>query len=152
MRTIQRDIVAAVIFSKDGKLFQGMKDPKGGGAYSDCWHIPGGGIDEGESREKALQREIMEETGIDLSGYNVELVDDMGKGTSEKVLPDGERVLCEMNFSVYKVVIDDKNANEIVVKLNDDLVQYRWSDLQDLPNLKLTPPSIDLFTRLGYLT
>lgn len=41
MREIERQIVSALIFSKDGKLFQGMKDPNKGGVYSDCWHIPG---------------------------------------------------------------------------------------------------------------
>lgn len=84
MRKIKRDIVAALIFSKDNKLFQGMKDPEHGGVYSDCWHIPGGGIDEGEDKEKALIREIKEETGIDISNYIIELIDDKGMGESIK--------------------------------------------------------------------
>jgi len=64
MRKIKRDSVSALIFTKDGKLFQGMKDPAKGGVYADCWHIPGGGIDEGEDKRTALIREIQEETGI----------------------------------------------------------------------------------------
>jgi ClpP class serine protease len=33
MRTKNREIVSALIFSKDGKLFQGMKAEKKGGVY-----------------------------------------------------------------------------------------------------------------------
>lgn len=149
MREINREIVSALIFSKDGKIFQGMKDSSKGGVYCDCWHIPGGGVDSGESREDAIKREIMEETGIDISTYETELIDDLGVGQSEKVLKDtGEKVICNMKFYVYKVVIDDKNANDIQVFLNDDLIKYTWSAKEDLKNKKLTPPSEELFRRL----
>lgn len=151
MREIQRDIVAAMIFSKDGRLFQGTKHPKKGGVYLDCWHIPGGGIKEGEEKQEALIREIKEETGIDVSAYDLELIDDQGVGESEKTLSDGEKVLCKMKFYVYKVIIDDKEAGEIQVSLDDDLEKYKWSSLDELKILKLTPPSISLFKRLGYL-
>lgn len=151
MREIERDIVSALIFSKDGKLFRGMKDEKKGGVYSDCWHLPGGGVDSGENKEDALKREVKEETGIDISNYKVNLIDDAGRGESKKTLPTGEEVLCKMKFYVYKVEINDKNSNEIAVNLNDDLVKYRWTDLRELVNAKLTPPSVELFKKLGYL-
>ena len=152
MRTLKRDTVAALIFSRDGKLFQGMKGPKEGGVYADCWHTPGGGINDGENKVSALKREVFEETGIDISGYPIELVDDKEHGASEKTLKDtGEKVLCEMTFNVYKVVINDKDAKDIRVNVGDDLVKYKWADLSELKNLKLTPPSIELFKKLGYL-
>lgn len=152
MRTIQRDIVAALIFSKDGKLFQGMKDTNGGGVYLDCWHIPGGGIEQGEGKIQAIIREVKEETGIDIAKYKIELVDDTGKGESEKILKDtGEKVLVAMRFYTYKVVIDDKDADEIAVALNDDLAEYHWINLADVNDYKLTPPSVELFIKLGYL-
>lgn len=84
MKEIQRDIVSALIFSKDGMLFQGMKDERKGGVYYDCWHLPGGGVDSGESKEVALKREIREEAGIDISAYGVGLIDDAGTGVSKK--------------------------------------------------------------------
>lgn len=151
MREIQRDIVSALIFSKDGKLFQGMKDERKGGVYYDCWHIPGGGVDAGENKEDALKREIREEAGIDISTYGINLIDDAGTGVSRKILPSGEEVLCKMKFYVYRVDINDKNSAEIVVNLNDDLVKYRWTSLGELANIKLTPPSIELFKKIGYL-
>lgn len=152
MKKIHRDIVSALIFSKDNKLFMGMKDPDGGGVYSDCWHIPGGGIDEGENKTQALVREIQEETGLDISGYKIEFVDNEGKGISTRKLKDtGEIAECEMTFYVYKVVINDKSAKDIQISLDDDLVKYEWINLEDLRKYKLTPPSMTLFKKLKYL-
>jgi len=151
MKEMQRNIVSALIFSKDGKLFQGMKDGGKGGVYCDCWHIPGGGVDGGERKEEALKREIKEETGIDISNYKVVLIDNVGSGVSRKILPSGEEVLCKMKFYIYRVDIDDKNSDEISISLNDDLVEYRWTSLDELANIKLTPPSTELFKKLGYL-
>lgn len=152
MKKIHRDIVSALIFSKDGKLFQGMKDPAKGGVYADYWHIPGGGIEASEDKISALIREINEEVGIDITPYSITLVDDKGEGESEKTIKEtGEHVLCKMKFYVYKVVINDKDANEIEAQLNDDLVSHCWSNLSDLKNMKITPPSVALFKRLGYL-
>ncbi|MDD4937858.1 MAG: NUDIX hydrolase [Candidatus Shapirobacteria bacterium] len=150
MRTINRVIVSALIFSKDSKLFMGQKDTNKGGVYSDCWHIPGGGVDEGETKETALIREIKEETGIDISSLEIKLVDNQGKGTSEKTLSTGEKVICEMEFNVYKIQLP-QNSKDVKIILSDDLVEYDWFDLSDLQNQKLTPPSINLFRKLGYM-
>ncbi len=153
MKTINREIVSALIFSKDGKLFQGTKDPNGGGVYLDCWHIPGGGVDEGETKEQALIREIKEETGIDITPYKIELVDDAGGGEHETFWrPLGETVLCKMKFNVYRVEIADKLASEIEIILNDDLATHEWVDMADLKNRKNTPPSMILFKKLGYIS
>lgn len=150
-RTIHRDITSALIFSKDGKLLMGMKDPKDGGVYADCWHIPGGGVDESETQQQALRREILEEVGIDITGCNVTLADDQGSGETKKTLKDtGEKVMCHMKFYVYRVDVD-KNADQIETKPSDDLVKLEWVDLDKLSSYKLTPPSVTLFQRLGYI-
>lgn len=152
MRIIQRKIVSALIFSKDGKILMGKKDPNKGGVYPDCWHIPGGGVDEGETLEQALIREVKEETKINISSYKIELIDDTSQGESEKILKDSnEKVLCKMNFNVYKITINDKLAEEINVELNDDLVKYQWFNPEDLDKTKITPPSIELFKRIGLI-
>lgn len=152
MKEISRDIVSAMIFSKDGKLFQGKKHPEKGGVYSNCWHIPGGGIKKGEDKIKALIREIREETGIDISKCPIELVDDSGSGESEKIIEStSEKVLCKMRFYVYKVVISDKLASDIHVNLGSDLETFRWIELKDINRDEITPPSRVLFERLGFI-
>lgn len=151
MRVIHRIIVSALIISKDGLILHGMKDPMSGGVYADCWHIPGGGVEEGEDEVATLIREIREETGIGVSTYDVCLIDDKGSGKSEKVLKEtDETVMCHMKFHVYKVVLNTP-ADQVRISLNDDLVKYQWIDPSDLKKIKLTPPSIALFKRLGYI-
>lgn len=152
MRKIQRDIVSALIFSKDERLLMVKKNPVGGGVYIDCWHIPGGGVDQGESKIQALQRELKEEVGLKVDNYEAKLVDDEGSGTSEKTLKDtNARVLVEMHFNVYLIDINDKNSSEVTIQLDDELSEYKWFTLGELANVKLTPPSSNLFTKLGYL-
>jgi len=78
------------------------------------------------------------------------LVDDTGRGTSEKTLPNGERVLCHMTFATYRIDLPTTAADTEVI-LSDDLATYQWTEPSELRNLKLTPPSVELFTKLGWL-
>lgn len=149
MKTISREIVSGLIFSKDGKLLMGMKDPKSGGVYLDCWHLPGGGVEPEETKEDALRREIFEETGIDISNSHISLADDQGSGQTEKTLKDtGETVLCYMKFNVYRIDLD-ANAEEIPLNPSDDLPTLKWIPQDNIHDYKLTPPSENLFVRIG---
>ncbi len=146
LREIHRDIVSALIFSSDGKLLMGKKDPNKGGVYAYCWHIPGGGIDDGEDKITALIREVNEETGLHID--SADLVDDLGRGDSKKTLKEtGEEVLCHMTFNVYKATIT-KPADKIPLTSTDDLVELKWFTPEELKGIELTPPSIELFKRL----
>jgi 8-oxo-dGTP pyrophosphatase MutT (NUDIX family) len=151
MRTLNRDIISGVIFSKDGKIFQALRSLTNGGVYPGYWGIVGGGMEIGETHEDTLFREIQEEMGNDLSKYPIELIDE-AEGESEKTLKEsGEVVLCKMKFYTYRVLVSDKIADEIRVTLNNEHTEYRWSEVSDLKSLKLTPPSVELFRKLGYL-
>lgn len=151
MRTIERDIVSAVLVSADGKIFQGLSNPLRGGVYPDCWKIPGGGTEEGEDKETTLRREVFEETGIDISRFVPELVQDSEFGMAEKTLKDtGERVNVHMNFFTYRVLLD-KRANDIPVRVDDEFSDYRWCSPEELKELKIPEPSRVLFKQLGYL-
>ncbi len=151
MREIERTIVSAVILSKDGKMLLGRKDPSKGGVYPDCWHIPGGGVDGGETLEDALQREVLEETGIDITPCTIKLIPIIGSGISEKTLKTGEKVMCKMEFNRFEVHIDDKNADEIELHQNDDLIEMRWFDKEELSAIHLVPGSKEFFEQTGYI-
>ncbi len=151
MKTIHRDIVGLLIYSLDGKLLLGKKDPKRKGVYNpECWHIIGGGTEEGETQRMALVREVKEEVGLTL-GVEQEfvLLDDEGTGKSER-LWQGEMVECIMKFSVYKTTIN-KLADEIRIKLDVELVDYGWFCENELQYITLTPPTVELFRRLHLL-
>jgi 8-oxo-dGTP pyrophosphatase MutT (NUDIX family) len=153
MRTIHRDIVSAHVYSSDGKLLMARNtQPEAGVVYGDCWKIPGGGVDEGETHLETLVREVREETGIDISAYEVERLNEVMTGVAEKNLRDtGERVLAKMTFYTYKVVLDTP-ADQIQVALDPhEFNEYKWFEVSELKTLKLSPPSIELFTRLGML-
>ncbi len=151
LREISRIIVSAVILSKDKKVLMGRKDPSRGGVYPDCWHIPGGGVDEGETLEQALEREIAEETGIDVAPYKPKLLPYKDTGVSEKTLKDtGEKVICNMEFNRFKVEID-KNADEIKLKLSDDLIETRWFTMEELPGVKQVPGGREFFQKIGLI-
>ena len=56
-------VVAAVIRKKD-RIFATQR---GYGEYKDGWEFPGGKIEEGETPEQALKREIMEELDTEIT-------------------------------------------------------------------------------------
>ena len=60
MKTIE---VVAAIIKKDNKIFITRR---GYGEFVDMWEFPGGKIEEGESREEALHREIREELEVEI--------------------------------------------------------------------------------------
>ena len=60
MRTI--DVAAGIIQREDGKILLARRKP--GSHLAGYWEFPGGKIEEGESPEECLERELLEELGI----------------------------------------------------------------------------------------
>ena len=149
MREINRNIVSGVIVSKDNKILMGRG--RDGSVYNDCWLIPGGGVDEGETKLQTLVREIKEEAGLDVSEYEPELVEDAATGESDKTLRDTEeRVLVHMQFFTYRINIPEL-AENIKTQAGDDLIELSWVPIDNLNVYKLSPPSEKLFKKLGYI-
>ena len=65
MKTVK---VVAAIISKNGKIFA---THRGYGDFKDGWEFPGGKVEQGESPEQAIIREIKEELGaaIKVTGF-----------------------------------------------------------------------------------
>ena len=135
MRTIHRDIVGGFIFSKDGKLLLGKN--RKGGVYEGSYVVPGGGVDDGETKEVALHREMMEETGIDIHQATITPFN-QSSGEHEKTLRDtGERVFVKMDFYDYRIDID-QDAVGIRLSTEDDWHQPRWFSLAELKDADLS--------------
>lgn len=135
MRTIHRDIVGGFIFSKDGMLLLGKN--REGGVYEGSYVVPGGGVESGETKEAALHREMLEETGIDIHQAIVTPFT-QSLGEHAKTLRDtNERVFVKMNFYDYRIEID-QNAADIHLSAEDDWHQPRWFSLNELEDANLS--------------
>lgn len=148
---IKRQIVSAVIFSSDGCLLMGRKDPAKGGVYPTAWHIPGGGIMKDETLKDALVRELHEEVRLRLTKNQLVALPFIGQGETVKTV-DGKRVWCKMKFHRFEVRLD-KTAAELASEVipGDDLVELRWFCNDELENTELIPGGKDFFIQAGYI-
>lgn len=148
MRTIRRDIVGAYIFSSDNYLLLGKSNR---GTYEGKWIIPGGGVEQDESYEQALLREVFDETGLDISKEKIERMDISLSGQSKKILKDtGEEVLGLYDFFNYTVRLKQK-SKDITVMAGDDYTEATWHKVEDLHKLELPEPSITSLKHMGIL-
>ena len=149
MRTIYRNIVGGFIFSEDNKLLIGKSHK--GGVYANHWIIPGGGVEQDETHMQALVREILEETGLDITNIIVEELGYGGSGSSEKTLRNtGERVQVEMEFYNFVVRLPG-SADMINVTTEDDFIQPRWIGAGEISSIVLSPPTIVTLKKIGYI-
>src|SRR5258708_31646039 len=150
MKTVKRHIASAALISKDGKIFMAFKNTDRKRVYADCWHIPGGGVEEGETEDAAVVREVREEVGLDISDAPKKKTPLSYIGVSQKETCEGEMVEVEMTFAPFIVRLPQM-SNDVVIHLNEEFREYRWIDKDALHTVKLTPPSEALFRELGWV-
>jgi len=151
MRTIQRDIVGAVIISSDNKVVLGQHAPEDQRVYPGQWIVPGGGIENGESELEALQREMLEEVTIDITSYKAIKVG-VDKGLSQKKLADsGEVVNVEMVFNDYLIKISDKTAQELGSEPTEEFKKIRWFSSDELPLQEIAEPTIRFLRAVKFI-
>lgn len=113
--------VAALIVEDDRVLL--VEHAKGDRRY---WLLPGGGVDHGESLPCALQRELLEETGLEIAVGSLALVNDT-------IAPDQSRHIVHITF---RARITGGTLN-----VGDDarLIGASWLPLEELPHLSFYP-------------
>ena len=116
-------IRAAVAVVKDQKLLL-VEHTKQGRSY---WLLPGGGLEWGEGLHEAVVREMVEETGLNISCGDLLFV-------SETLSPDGEKHL------VHLVFAGSYQSGEIVVPEEERITNVRWVPLEQVSTLTLHPP------------
>ena len=94
-----------------------VKEAKG--TFKNCWGLPKGGVDPGESPEDAVLRELFEETGLDGSIIGLSAV----RSTISK---DNPAV-----FLCYDVSVE---AGDIK-KSSEEICDIRWVRLEELKDL-----------------
>lgn len=124
MKTI--NVVAAIIM-KDGRVFATQR---GYGDYKDWWEFPGGKIEEGETPEEALVREIREELHAEIEV--VRLVD--------TVQYDYPKFHMDMRCYLCRLISDEI-----------ELVEHeaaRWLGTDDVWSVKWLPSDVEVIEDL----
>lgn len=136
-----RIIVSAIIENDKGEILIGKKYPNRG-VYLDAWHIPGGGIKEGERIEEGLRREIEEETSLKIKDIQpIHFSDDIAQR-----IKNGASQTAQMIFLEFKCKAETENFSP-----GDDLEILKWVSRTEIKNYKLTPPGEKLFKFLGWI-
>ncbi len=101
------------LIEKDGKYLL----IKSKNYEDDCWEVPGGRLDDGESFEECLIREVMEEVGL-----KVDIVRELN---SWEVEVSSRDMLLKGRTYFYSYV-----SGEVV--LSDEQIEYEWVDRDEV--------------------
>ena len=98
-------------------LIQRRDDP-----YKGAWAFPGGFVDENEPVENAMERELKEETGLEINPlHQIYVASETGRD------PRG--------WTVSVVFLGFSKGNNINIKPGDDAKAAQWFPLDSLPKL-----------------
>jgi phosphoglycolate phosphatase-like HAD superfamily hydrolase/ADP-ribose pyrophosphatase YjhB (NUDIX family) len=117
--------VGALIYNREGLVLM-VRTQK----WSDLWGIPGGKIKWGEPAVAALEREIKEETDLDVGDIRFVLVQDCIH--SKEFYRDAHFVL--LNYTC-------RCTGPAEVRLNDEAREFRWVSPADALRLPLNQPT-----------
>jgi 8-oxo-dGTP diphosphatase len=113
--------VDAVIFYRKAKNLNVLLIKRKNEPFQDQWALPGGFLEENETMEEGAKRELEEETGLKL-----EKLQQVGAFGTPGRDPRGRTI----SIAFVSLI----NA-EPKLKANDDALDVKWFNLNDLPDL-----------------
>lgn len=126
---------ACAILKREGKILLGHRAPHRK-AYPLCWDVIGGRVEEGETLEDALHRELGEEIGIVPTAYE----------TLASVVDNGPQERGEATYHMYLVQAWTGGEPAMIDHEHTELAWFTIEDACALPNLALAE-YVDVFQR-----
>lgn len=120
---------SAIIYNKDKTKILLFKS-----SNRDFYMLPGGKVNELESSEDALKREVQEETGLEISIIDF-------KCFSECVVTDKEMTYQQVE-AIYEASYNDKINNDEFNGLEGNWILFKWFNINDLDNVLIEPKEI----------
>ena len=114
--------VRLLIYKNDKLLI--LKRANSDKSDSNLWDIPGGKIENGENIFDAIKREVLEETGIELSSLDI-------KDLRGLILGDFD------DIGKLTVAVFTCQTEVTEVQLNSEHSEYRWINPQELSSYDL---------------
>jgi len=124
-----RPCVGIMLFNKQGNIFIGKRFDS-----DSYWHMPQGGVDEGEELEQAARRELLEEVGTDEAEVVAQNKEWIYYNLPEEVIPicwNGRYSGQKQRWFLMKFCGKDKDIN-INYTDHPEFKEWRWQNVDDL--------------------
>jgi len=118
----------AVIVNEDNKILLLKRAEEKDTWMPLKWALVGGGVEKGESPEKAVKREIEEETGLEIKKFINSFAIQRNKKSIEYIF------VCRYKGELTDITLDGENTN------------YGWFDIQEMKFLDTVPHLIEYIT------
>ena len=113
---IRRIVVTGILRDRTTKLLLAVKRSVNDEKYAGAWEFPGGHVEEGESLQDAIKRELDEEIGYELD-------------EEFKIVNYSEEIKSKNDITTHNIELDfliDVDMNKVDVKLSFEHEDYKW--------------------------
>tara|TARA_B110000003_G_C16497289_1_gene475959 strand:+ start:137 stop:607 length:471 start_codon:yes stop_codon:yes gene_type:complete len=124
--------VGAVVLNNENKIFVGKRKDN----PFDNWQMPQGGVDKNEDYQRALKRELYEETSI----KNIEILKEFDEWLEYELPKDLLGVIWKGKFrgQKQKWFITRFKGNEDEININTEhpeFIDWKWIEMDKLPDV-----------------
>jgi 8-oxo-dGTP diphosphatase len=116
---------ASALIIKDSKILLIHRKKEG----EEFWVFPGGGVEDGETLEAALVREVKEETNLDVLHFT-----EVFTAYNERSNKMAHFFKCEVSDGIPEIIGEEKDKQS-----ETNSYKLEWIELADIPTLPLVP-------------